>query len=179
MRKLKNIFETKEWILNKFGGGILTRITDKSSTTYKTHRVGFIYSFKGIKFFMCFRRYCVGHDNGVISFECNLSELKSQINGMDIGGGRIIKNVWCMFIQPDKSINICNPVEIKMFLEKYDKHNFIFKNNNVDDEIIHLPLSLMFDFNSFIVGQTQSQFNWLAPNLFESQLKLCGTNGSS
>lgn len=177
MRELKNILEAKEWILNKFGGGIHARLPDMSSTTYKNHRFNFIYSFKGITFLMCFRRYCVGFDSGISSFECTLSDLKSQINGLDVGGGRIKKNIWCMFIQPDKSISVCNPVEIKMFLEKYEKHNFIFKNNNVDEKIIHLPTSLMFDFNSFIIGQTQSQFNWLEPNLFESQLKLCGTDG--
>lgn len=167
MHELKSLFQAKSWLLNTFKGGILATYRDKVNGMYGNKTVGFIYAKKSVVFFMRFRRRHMTYDGGVIAFGCNKSELNAQLNGINIGDGRNVKTVWCLFVRPDKTVYVCNPSEIKMFLERHDHKGSMFRNDNMDGEdepVINIPIDIMFEFREWLDGKTQSDYNWCDSN---------------
>lgn len=171
MRDIRNLFEARDWLVNKYGGEIIEPYIEQINTNYLGRTVGFIYRKNDVYFFMRFRRNVMSFNNhypqfaqGGIGFGCNRSEIERQIAGITLKSGTTIRPVWCMFVRPDNHVYICNPAELKEFVRRFNTAKSYFRKPDVPDEdedVLNIPFRLTFNFSRWVLGiQTQSDYDW-------------------
>jgi hypothetical protein len=167
---LENNKEAMEYVQKTYGGVVIEPYFDRLNKNHLNKRVGFIYR-KGDTFFfmrfrpgrMSMRDHYLQVERAGQGFGFNRSEIEKQIHGMILQDGKVIKEVWCMVVFPDRKVYVVDPFEVKGYIRRFNTTKSSFRNPNVPDEdedIFNIDIRLLVNFQDFILGKRKSEYDW-------------------